>query len=136
MRLSANLCFIPTPQDWKFVTDDINRYMQNIRQVNPYTANILQFQATLAPPVGKKMFKGLLICYAVVVTTFFSVAISGYWAFGNQAAGYILTNLAPRETPSLVPNWLIYLANIFVLAQLFAVALVSISCYHDKVNVY
>lgn len=78
----------------------------------------------MAPPVTNKMFKGLLVCYAVVVTTFFSVAISGYWAFGNQAAGYILTNLAPSDGPALVPSWLIVLTNMFTLAQIIAVALV------------
>ncbi|XP_024361746.1 GABA transporter 1 isoform X2 [Physcomitrium patens] len=85
---------------------------------------IPEIQATLAPPVENKMFKGLLVCYTVVVTTFFSVAISGYWAFGNQVAGYVLTNLAPTDGPALVPSWLILLANGFALAQLTAVALV------------
>lgn len=88
---------------------------------------LLRIQATLAPPVENKMFKGLLVCYTVVVTTFFSVAISGYWAFGNQVAGYVLTNLAPTDGPALVPSWLILLANGFALAQLTAVALVSSS---------
>ncbi|KAG0624236.1 hypothetical protein M758_3G232500 [Ceratodon purpureus] len=87
---------------------------------------IPEIQATLAPPVANKMFKGLLVCYAVVMSTFFSVAISGYWAFGNQAAGYVLTNLAPKDGPALVPSWLIVLANTFILAQLIAVALVRL----------
>ncbi|XLR50428.1 hypothetical protein S83_001100 [Arachis hypogaea] len=51
-----------------------------------------EIQATLAPPVKGKMFKGLCICYAVIIVTFFGAAISGYWAFGNQAEGLILTN--------------------------------------------
>ncbi|KAJ7520903.1 hypothetical protein O6H91_19G028700 [Diphasiastrum complanatum] len=42
---------------------------------------IPEIQATIAPPTSGKMFKGLLICYMVVVSTFFSVAASGYWAF-------------------------------------------------------
>ncbi len=72
------------------------------------------------------MFKGLLICYAVVISTFFSVAGAGYWAFGNASAGNIFTNLAPSGGVALIPNWLLFLANIFVIADLFAVALVSI----------
>lgn len=87
---------------------------------------MILFQATLAPPVANKMFKGLLVCYAVVMSTFFTVAISGYWAFGNQAAGYVLTNLAPKDGPALVPSWLIVMANMFILAQLIAVALVRL----------
>lgn len=85
---------------------------------------IPEIQATLSPPVSGKMFKGLCICYTVVISTFFSVAVSGYWAFGNQAAGNIFNNFAPAGEPSLVPNWLLFTANICVLLQLFAVALV------------
>ncbi|KAH7293806.1 hypothetical protein KP509_28G043100 [Ceratopteris richardii] len=85
---------------------------------------IPEIQATLAPPVTGKMFKGLCICYSVVVSTFFSVAVSGYWAFGNQSSGNLLSNFAPSGQPSLVPNWLIVLANACVLVQLFSVALV------------
>lgn len=85
---------------------------------------IPEIQATLAPPASGKMFKGLCICYMVVLSTFFPVAISGYWAFGNQASGNIFTNLAPTGEVALVPNWLLFLSNMFVLIQLFAVALV------------
>ncbi|KAJ7546023.1 hypothetical protein O6H91_08G020600 [Diphasiastrum complanatum] len=85
---------------------------------------IPEIQATLAPPVAGKMVRGLLLTYAVVVSTFFSVAFSGYWAFGNLAAGNIFYNFAPTDGPSLIPNWLLFLANMFVIVQLFAVALV------------
>eukprot|EP00253_Pinus_taeda_P035839 PITA_35839 len=85
---------------------------------------IPEIQATLAPPVSGKMFKGLCICYTVVVSTFFSVAVSGYWTFGNRAAGNIFNSFAPAGEPSLVPNWLLFTANICVLLQLFAVALI------------
>lgn len=67
------------------------------------------------------MFKGLLICYAVLIATFFSVAVAGYWAFGNEAEGNIFINLQP-----FLPKWLNFLSNFFVLAQLLAVALVRI----------
>ncbi|XP_024372214.1 GABA transporter 1 isoform X2 [Physcomitrium patens] len=80
---------------------------------------IPEIQATLAPPVTGKMFKGLLVCYAVVITTFFSVAAAGYWAFGNEAQGNIFINIEP-----FVPKWLNFLSNALVLAQLLAVALV------------
>ncbi|KAG0629440.1 hypothetical protein M758_1G103800 [Ceratodon purpureus] len=82
---------------------------------------IPEIQATLAPPVTGKMFKGLLLCYAVVLSTFFTVAAAGYYAFGNEAQGNIFLNLEPY-----VPKWLNFLSNILVLAQLLAVALVSI----------
>ncbi|KAJ4978074.1 hypothetical protein NE237_008854 [Protea cynaroides] len=85
---------------------------------------IPEIQATLAPPVKGKMFKGLVICYTVVVITFFSVAISGYWAFGNQAAGIILSNFIDSNGNPLVPKWFLMMTNIFTLLQLAAVAVV------------
>ena len=98
-----------------------------VRNVNLTAKTYLSIQATLAPPTTGKMFKGLLICYAVVLSTFFSVSISGYWAFGNLASGNIFLNFAPSGEPALIPNWLIILANILILTQLFAVSLVSSS---------
>ncbi|KAJ7211024.1 hypothetical protein O6H91_09G098700 [Diphasiastrum complanatum] len=88
------------------------------------TSIIPEIQATVAPPVGYKMYKALLLCYAVVLSTFFPVAISGYWAFGNQAVGNVFQNLSPNSGPSLVPNWLLFVALISVTLQLLAIALV------------
>ncbi|KAF9597078.1 hypothetical protein IFM89_015269 [Coptis chinensis] len=84
---------------------------------------IPEIQATLAPPVKGKMFKGLSVCYTVVTVTFFSVAISGYWAFGNQAAGIILTNFMDNAK-SLLPTWFLLMTNVFTLLQLSAVSVV------------
>ncbi|KAA8550237.1 hypothetical protein F0562_001921 [Nyssa sinensis] len=84
---------------------------------------IPEIQATLAPPVKGKMFKGLCVCYTVVTVTFFSVAISGYWAFGNQAEGLILSNFLDNGNP-LVPKWFVLMTNIFTILQLSAVAVV------------
>ncbi|EHA8591129.1 putative GABA transporter 1 [Cocos nucifera] len=69
------------------------------------------------------MFKGLCLCYTVVVTTFFSVAVSGYWAFGNQADGTILSNFIVGDT-TLVPKWFLVMTNVFTLLQLAAVGVV------------
>ena len=82
------------------------------------------WQATIAPPVKGKMFKGLCVCYAVVLTTFFSVAISGYWAFGNQAKGTVLANFMVDEK-ALLPSWVLLMTNVFTLLQVSAVSLVS-----------
>ncbi|KAG6432788.1 hypothetical protein SASPL_104375 [Salvia splendens] len=80
-------------------------------------------KATLAPPVKGKMFKGLCICYAVVLTTFFSVSISGYWAFGNLAQGLVLNNFLEDGKP-LLPKWFILMTNAITILQLSAVAVV------------
>ncbi|XP_027347283.1 GABA transporter 1-like isoform X1 [Abrus precatorius] len=84
---------------------------------------IPEIQATLAPPVKGKMFKGLCVCYAVLILTFFSVSVSGYWAFGNESESLILSNFVDNGKP-LVPRWFIYMTNIFTIAQLSAVGVV------------
>ncbi|RVW69631.1 GABA transporter 1 [Vitis vinifera] len=81
------------------------------------------WQATIAPPVKGKMFKGLCVCYAVVLTTFFSVAISGYWAFGNQAKGTVVANFMVDEK-ALLPSWVLLMTNVFIFLQVSAVSLV------------
>lgn len=84
---------------------------------------IPEIQATLAPPVKGKMFKGLCICYTMILVTFFSVAISGYWAFGNQSAGLILSNFLDNGK-ALLPEWFILMTNMFTIIQLSAVGVV------------
>ncbi|KAG8078525.1 hypothetical protein GUJ93_ZPchr0007g4077 [Zizania palustris] len=84
---------------------------------------IPEIQATVAAPVTGKMFKGLCLCYVVVVTTFFSVAISGYWAFGNQAQGTMLSNFMV-DGRVVIPEWLLLITELFTLLQLSAVAVV------------
>ncbi|RRT66198.1 hypothetical protein B296_00034136 [Ensete ventricosum] len=88
---------------------------------------IPEIQATAAPPVTGKMFKGLCLCYAVVVTTFFSVAISGYWAFGNRAQGYVLANFDLEDGTTLVPKWFLAMTTLLTLLQLAAVGVVRIT---------
>lgn len=83
-----------------------------------------EIQATLAPPATGKMVKGLILCYSVILVTFYSAAVSGYWAFGNKVSSNVLKSLMPDAGPSLVPTWLLGLAVIFVLLQLFAIGLV------------
>ncbi|XP_042498307.1 GABA transporter 1-like [Macadamia integrifolia] len=82
-----------------------------------------EIQATIAPPVKGKMFKGLCLCYTVTTTTFFSVAISGYWAFGNQAQSTIISNFIVDGKP-LIPKWFILMTNVFTLLQVLAITLV------------
>ncbi|KAK0592976.1 hypothetical protein LWI29_028463 [Acer saccharum] len=84
---------------------------------------IPEIQATIAAPVKGKMFKGLCMCYGVIICTFFSVAISGYWAFGNQSKGTILYNFMGDEKP-LLPTWFLLMTNIFTLMQLIAITLI------------
>ncbi|CAO2814657.1 unnamed protein product [Amaranthus hypochondriacus] len=84
---------------------------------------IPEIQATLAPPVKGKMFKGLCVCYSVVLATFFSVAVSGYWAFGNKAEGQILSNFVVGGH-ALLPKWFVFMTNAFVILQIAAVGVI------------
>eukprot|EP01018_Ginkgo_biloba_P015610 Gb_39426 [translate_table: standard] len=85
---------------------------------------IPEIQATVALPVTGKMFKGLRVCYTVVLSTYFSVAISGYWAFGNKASGTFYSNFIRTGQNALLPYWFLLMSNIFVILQLSVGALV------------
>ncbi|MCL7029546.1 hypothetical protein MKW94_003339 [Papaver nudicaule] len=83
-----------------------------------------EIQATMAPPATGKMVKGLLMCYTVIVLTFYSTSVSGYWAFGSQSDSNVLRNLLPDDGPALAPTWVMGLIVIFVILQLLAIGLV------------
>ncbi|KAL5583150.1 hypothetical protein UlMin_015592 [Ulmus minor] len=70
-----------------------------------------------------KMFKGQCVCSTVVTLTFFRVAISSYWAFGNKADGLVLGNFLD-EGKALIPKWFIFMINIFTILQLIAIGVV------------
>ncbi|PSR98768.1 GABA transporter like [Actinidia chinensis var. chinensis] len=116
------------PAKHYFVTaDGVNRLFGIFNAISiiatTYGNGIIpEIQATIAPPVTGKMFKGLLVCYAVVISTFFSVGISGYWAFGNQVLSSVLQNFMVNGKP-LVPKWFLLTTNVFTLVQVIAVVL-------------
>ncbi|KAG7015151.1 putative GABA transporter 2 [Cucurbita argyrosperma subsp. argyrosperma] len=60
----------------------------------------------------------------VIFVTFYAIAASGYWVFGNRATSNILLSLTPDTGPPLAPTWILGLAVIFVLLQLLAIGLV------------
>nr|KAJ0214050.1 hypothetical protein LSAT_V11C400166300 [Lactuca sativa] len=66
--------------------------------------------ATIAAPEKGKMFKGLLLCYTVVISNYFSVGISGYWAF--------------LGSNPLLPKWFLLMTNSFTILQVAACTLV------------
>ncbi|KAK3161313.1 hypothetical protein QOZ80_1BG0075570 [Eleusine coracana subsp. coracana] len=83
-----------------------------------------EIQATLAPPAAGKMMKALVLCYSVIVFTFFLSSITGYWAFGSHVQSNVLKSLMPDSGPALAPTWLLGIAVLFVLLQLLAIGLV------------
>ncbi|EMS57059.1 hypothetical protein TRIUR3_16472 [Triticum urartu] len=118
----------PPPKDYSIVGDTHARVYGVFNALaviaTTYGNGIIpEIQATVVAPVTGKMFKGLCLCYAVVVTTFFSVATAGYWAFGNAAQGLLLNNFMVDSRP-VIPVWLLLMAELFTLVQLSATATV------------
>ncbi|KAJ7974956.1 GABA transporter 1-like [Quillaja saponaria] len=116
------------PKNYSLNGSDTNRLFGVFNAISiistTYACGIVpEIQATIAPPVEGKMFKGLCVCYSVIVTTFFSVGISGYWAFGNQAKGTILANFMSEMKP-LLSTWFLLMTNVFILLQVSAVTVV------------
>ncbi|KAK7848739.1 gaba transporter 1 [Quercus suber] len=114
-------------RDYSLNSSGVNRVFGGVNAVSiiatTYACGIIpEIQATIAPPVKGKMIKGLCVCYSVILVTYFSVAISGYWAFGNQAMGTVLSNFMGNGQP-LLPTWFLLMTNIFILLQISAVYL-------------
>lgn len=63
------------------------------------------------------------------------MAISGYWAFGNQAKGTILANFMGVDDKSLLPKWSLLMTNIFILLQLLAGTVVRYQHYQFTILV-
>ncbi|KAJ0978324.1 hypothetical protein J5N97_013798 [Dioscorea zingiberensis] len=129
------------PKDYSIPGDTKNRIFGVFHAVaiiaSTYGNGIIpEIQATLAPPVTGKMFKGLCICYTVIIVTFFSVAISGYWAFGNQSQQIIFGNFISELGQFLVPRWFIRMTNIFTLLQLIAVGAVYMQPSNEILETY
>ncbi|KAL1205405.1 Lysine histidine transporter-like 5 [Cardamine amara subsp. amara] len=72
---------------------------------------VLEIQATIPStpevPSKKPTWKGVIVAYAIVLLCYLTVAISGFWAFGNLVEDNILISLQK-------PIWLIAVANFMV----------------------
>ncbi|GER28928.1 amino acid transporter [Striga asiatica] len=117
-------------KDYSITSEGLNRIFGVFNAISimatTYGNSIVpEIQATIAPPVRGKMLKGLLLCYSVVVSTYYSVAISGYWAFGNEAKGPILSNFIGADGLPLLPKSFLLIICVFTLVQLIAVTLVQ-----------
>lgn len=51
------------------------------------------------------------MAYTLISSTYFTVAISGYWAFGQTVLPYLLNNLT-------TPTWPVTIANIAAIIQI------------------
>ncbi|KAH1113207.1 hypothetical protein GLYMA_04G255200v4 [Glycine max] len=71
----------------------------------------LEIQATLPSteekPSNIPMWRGVRVAYTIVIICYISVAVSGFWAYGNAVDDDVLITLEH-------PNWLIAIANFMV----------------------
>ncbi|KAK6919137.1 Amino acid transporter, transmembrane domain [Dillenia turbinata] len=71
----------------------------------------LEIQATIPStpekPSRKGMWHGVKVAYAIVAVCYFSVALTGFWAFGDAVEDDVLVSLEK-------PRWLIAIANFMV----------------------
>ncbi|XP_057974053.1 lysine histidine transporter-like 5 [Malania oleifera] len=71
----------------------------------------LEIQATIPSspekPSKRPMWRGVVVAYSIVAFCYLSVAISGFWAFGNLVDDDVLISLER-------PRWLIAAANLMV----------------------
>ncbi|KAK9286121.1 hypothetical protein L1049_014502 [Liquidambar formosana] len=72
---------------------------------------VLEIQATIPStpnkPSKKPMWRGVVVAYVIVIFCYLSVAISGFWAFGDLVEDDVLISLEK-------PRWLIAVANLMV----------------------
>ena len=75
-------------------------------------------QATLPKRVGvqggtfKPYMKGVYFAYAFVCYCYFTVAITGYWAFGQGVSDNVLLSIQH-------PKWVVGVADMFVVIHVF-----------------
>ncbi|XP_021304202.1 GABA transporter 1 isoform X2 [Sorghum bicolor] len=74
-------------------------------------AMLPEIQSTVREPVRANMYKGVSSAYTIIVVSYWTLAFSGYWAFGSQVQPYILSSLT-------APRWATVMANLFAVIQI------------------
>ncbi|KAL6883629.1 hypothetical protein ACP4OV_011043 [Aristida adscensionis] len=74
-------------------------------------AMLPEIQSTVGEPVRANMYKGVSAAYMIIVMSYWTLASTGYWAFGSQVQPYILSSLT-------APRWAIVMANLFAVIQI------------------
>ncbi|XP_006661773.1 GABA transporter 1-like [Oryza brachyantha] len=74
-------------------------------------AMLPEIQSSLREPVRMNMYKGVSTAYSIIVMSYWTLAFSGYWAFGSGVQPYILSSLT-------VPRWTIVMTNLFAVIQI------------------
>eukprot|EP00884_Botryococcus_braunii_P023632 jgi/Botrbrau1/9953/Bobra.0012s0048.1 len=70
-----------------------------------------EIQATMAEPAKPAMYKGISTGYSILLASYLTVAIAGYWAFGFDVTAYVVDSFS-------TPGWAIILTNLFAVLQI------------------
>ncbi|GAU22255.1 hypothetical protein TSUD_227910, partial [Trifolium subterraneum] len=74
---------------------------------------VLEIQATLPSTEEKPskipMWRGVVVAYTIVILCYLTVAISGYWAFGDLVEDDVLISLQRPEWVIAVANFMVFL---------------------------
>jgi hypothetical protein len=70
-----------------------------------------EIQSTVREPVRANMYKGVSAAYTIIVMSYWTLAFTGYWAFGSEVQPYILSSLT-------APRWVLVMANLFAVIQI------------------
>lgn len=105
---------------------DTNFVLQNFYWVLVHLClTACHMQSTIRKPAKKNMYKGVSGAYGVIIASYWTLAFSGYWAFGSQVQPYILSSLSD-------PGWTIVMANLFAVIQIsgcFQVLSIFMFCF-------
>uniref|UniRef100_A0ACD5TYN2 Uncharacterized protein n=1 Tax=Avena sativa TaxID=4498 RepID=A0ACD5TYN2_AVESA len=74
-------------------------------------AMLPEIQSTIREPVRKNMHRGVSTAYSLIIVSYWTLAFSGYWAFGSGVQPYILSSMTS-------PAWAIVMANLFAVIQI------------------
>ncbi|CAA0828044.1 GABA transporter 1 [Striga hermonthica] len=74
-------------------------------------AMLPEIQSTVRKPAKANLYKGVSAAYSIIVSTYWPLAFSGYWAFGSEVKPYIVASLT-------TPMWTVVMANLFAVIQI------------------
>jgi len=96
---------------WTLARQPVNDHWTDTNNNDDHDGADDIMQATVKEPAILNMRKGITMAYCLISSTYFTVAISGYWAFGQTVLPYLLNNLT-------TPTWPVTIANIAAIIQI------------------
>ncbi|XP_059632994.1 lysine histidine transporter-like 5 [Cornus florida] len=90
---------------------------------------VLEIQATIPSsqqkPSKTPMWKGCIVAYAIVALCYFSVAVAGFWAFGDLVEDDVLVSLEKPRSIIAIANFMVFI-HVLGSYQVFAMPMFDI----------